>query len=488
MASKKDKLEWEFFEQQGPITNVTCVKGLYDLKPDSRISIQRNDQYDLIVTISGVASDGSDLEPNIEKIDGAFIKKDIIEAQDNESRYVFDNIALDDVNSRLSLTTKKIGYDAILVTSSVTKIKSEEQATILNEWYLGAGVNAIFPRTTSRKITLDDSYIKVREEIDDRNSEMFRESSTSRDFFHVTAKDFSCIVAKAAEGYGPEWSFNYCIEYRSSLGKIPNSDEREAVSEIVSFILGNQLLKIGETAYDAENNIVYQQYQSPWGDNVMSRCQSNSFPPVYIRGGGRDWFALERVLNTLIDPYIEKRASFELKDALWKYWIAGQLPIGVNLPILAGGLEVLTSKILKAHPEIKHYYISFEKFCELISDEIMQISTKIGEHPNSKQILNKIKGASQRSINEKIPLALEQIGLPIKTVEKKAIQARNKMTHSPLGQGDSDDTELIEIVRHTRAYQTLFNRTLLKILGYQENYIDYYTYGHPERDIDIPIE
>ena len=42
------------------------------------------------------------------------------------------------------------------------------------------------------------------------------------------------------------------------------------------------------------------------------------------------------------------------------------------------------------------------------------------------------------------------------------------------------------MINLTNVYKTLFNRIFLKILGYQENYVDYSTLGHPEKNIDEP--
>lgn len=38
----------------------------------------------------------------------------------------------------------------------------------------------------------------------------------------------------------------------------------------------------------------------------------------------------------------------------------------------------------------------------------------------------------------------------------------------------------------TETYRTLINRTILKILGYEMDYIDYYSPGYPKRNIDEP--
>jgi len=170
--------------------------------------------------------------------------------------------------------------------------------------------------------------------------------------------------------------------------------------------------------------------------------------------------------------------------------------LGANLPILSSAVETLADQILKAHPEIKQYYIEYNLFFDLIKDEINSVDNKIETtlgHINPKEkrdaikdsILRKIKGASQRGANEKLKMMFEIIDLPIGVIEKKAITARNKMAHSSLGEISTD--EIKETMRMTRAYETLFHRIFLKTLGYNGNYLDYFTLGHPNRNIKEPI-
>lgn len=313
---------------------------------------------------------------------------------------------------------------------------------------------------------------------------MLRSFGGGNDFIFVKHSDFSFLISKVPKDYGPAWSFNLTIEYRKSFGAIPSTEIRQAVSELVSFIFGSHLLKIGETAYDSSLSIVSQKFQHPWGDNVVNKCEKQGIPPVDI-GDYQDWSIAEILINQLLPEYLNKRKSLALKDALWKFWIAKSLALGTNLPILSSAVESLCEKILKNHPEIKHYYIEYATFIELIKDNLASIETKVSGNPNKDKILNKVRGASQRGANEKLELAFEIIKLPIDKLERKAIKARNKMAHSSLG--EIDDDEIKETTRMTRAYETLFHRLVLKTLGYKNNYIDYYSFGHPSRNIDTPI-
>jgi hypothetical protein len=55
------------------------------------------------------------------------------------------------------------------------------------------------------------------------------------------------------------------------------------------------------------------------------------------------------------------------------------------------------------------------------------------------------------------------------------------MTHGALGNSDDEVRHYIIL---THAYESLFNRVLLKSLGYDGDYIDYSALGHPSLRID----
>jgi len=105
-----------------------------------------------------------------------------------------------------------------------------------------------------------------------------------------------------------------------------------------------------------------------------------------------------------------------------------------------------------------------------------------------KTVINKIENPYNFGVGEKLNMFFNSLDIILEkgSIENEALKSRNKMTHSS-SSIDSDD-KAKEAIRMTRAYETLFNRTLLKILDYNGKYIDYYTIGHPERSLLENIE
>ena len=73
------------------------------------------------------------------------------------------------------------------------------------------------------------------------------------------------------------------------------------------------------------------------------------------------------------------------------------------------------------------------------------------------------------------------IEIDIGKEEKAAIQLRNKMTHS--ARDYSQDEKAYDDLILTRVYEVLFNRIILKLLGYDAYYTDYSLQKSPLKHI-----
>jgi hypothetical protein len=100
------------------------------------------------------------------------------------------------------------------------------------------------------------------------------------------------------------------------------------------------------------------------------------------------------------------------------------------------------------------------------------------------KIMKKILGAFRKGSAEKMEYFYSSIELSIGKKEKSAIALRNKMTHS-YRDYSNEETAHQDVV-YTRIYEMLFNRTILKLLGYNEYYIDYSLQNCPLKHINIP--
>lgn len=483
-------IEWEVMPDED-ITHLIFENGLYGLNSNCIIRFQRDDQYRLVATISGILAHSNDLDIH-EKIKiGGFVPDETVTGRSFNNLYEYRLYGVH-IGGTSNFTPVSMEDTTVRFNSELLVYKIErkyvyphvDQSERLQEWFLSGKPDIfIFPRSTERELKI--SHSRIRAEIDrEQQPTPGNTRGSSRDHLIVKMPTYSIVVAEVIKQYGPEWSHSISIEYKRGTGCIPEAEEREAISELVSFVLGVQLLKVGHSEYDTLHQLLSQSFQSPWGNNIINKCQQRGLAPTSFKSH-EEWLKVETVLNQLLPSYFTLRKSLDLKGVLWKYWLAKEAPIGTNLPILSSALEGLADKVLKSHPEIKHYYIEYDEFNKFMEDEFKAIASKLETHPFKERMLNKIKDASKRGSNEKLDMLFEHLGIVVGKVERKAIKARNKMAHSSMGEISED--EIQKTIRMKRAYETLFHRVFLKLLGYENDYIDYYTLGHPSRDISEPI-
>lgn len=348
----------------------------------------------------------------------------------------------------------------------------------------------IFPRSTQR--TLFQKKVKLRHKIDSDltdNDDWVSDAPSinqgmARDFLFVDTQDYKFIITLVPKQFGPSWSHSLCIEYRREWG-IPDEEIRIAIKEFSSFILGANFISVGYSSFDKSDNYYELSFYNPNVLHPPYSCNHMGLPPVAIHGFTQS-SPIEALFNSLLPTYIELRNKLNLDDVIRKFFVAHETYVGVNLPILSNALEVLAQAIVKLNlNQSPGNYISSKDYLSLIGDEIESISNKIKDVEGSTIIVNKIKGACHLGTNDKMRLMFELLNLKIDKVEKDALKMRNKMAHSTSSKMSDEDS--FELIKMTRAYETLFNRIILKTLGYKGNYVDYYTLGYPERNIDTPI-
>lgn len=476
------RIEWEGFTDKIEIKKIIASESIP--KGAQTIEIWRDDSYKLNGRILGEYDGHSFGYMDKEDIAGTFVPSIEIEGTDYHGTisYKLCHCYIRDISSRVSLDSyPKTNFTANLMLNHVEKKSlTNKKWDLLIEWYLNGPINFLFPRFTERK--LQENFVRKRFDHEERTYPVTERTETNRDFAFIELQDKSFLIQAVPKYYGPKWSNCIGIEYREEWGGIPNEEEREAISEIVSFIFGRQLLNVGYTKFTNMGSPIEEVAKSPWGDNVVSKCQRPSFFPIDI-DSDETWGLIEKVLIQLIPKYLSLRNDLNLKQALWSYWVSLDLPIGVNLPILSAGVETIAKSWFKtSKSKTKGVYLEKKEYDELLASEFNLIEEKLRENVYKQRILNKIKYAFNMSANDRLNFFFSEIDLPIGKTEAKAIEGRNSMAH-----GDIMSDEVEKMVRLTRAFQTLFHRILLKILGYDGDYIDWYTVDCINRNINEPI-
>lgn len=477
-------LEWEFLQDKCEIKNPTIDLPLPGISRNIRI--WRNDEYKIEAEISGQPKSFA-IDAKRDDDAGKVIHSSVIKGTtERGEKYELIGYLSGDVEVQHKIVEG--GPDQGSFTASITlhqvKIIQQENVPVewLTEWYInGIKSSFVLSRSTTRRCS--ETYSREREVLEGK-SEQFNTGEGhygSLDYAFIKCDDFGFIIHTVPNQFGPDWSNNIGLEYRREFGRIPSPEERIAISEIVSFIIGKHLLKVGHTSYDKSGIPIEKVAENPWGDNIRHLCQSAALPPFEL-----DRFAptrkIERELPPLIKKYLELRDSLKLSDVLWRYWIGSELSLGSNIPIMANGIEILIEYWFKSqNSRLKGVYLPKKEFDELTEDAFKIIETNLGNRPYQEKIMNKLRDCFKMSLTDRLKFFFEEIGLPLGKTEHEAIRCRHKMIHSSVEMGREKIEKMIQL---SFAYRCLIHRTVLKILGYTGTYIDYATIGHPEKPID----
>lgn len=478
-------LEWEGLQEAWVIDQIAEAG---DIPIGSeRIKLWRDDQYRVRGELAGTYLDHSELDFHVQP--GTLAQSLVIEGMGKEGYryslckgYLRAHNALHSLKEGVAHTfTSRLEH--FEVTRSFAFHESAPAVRWLTEWYLnGIRFSGVFWQTTERELA--PQYTKARDTTLFKAPEReARSSSADHAFIEYDGKGF--IVQQVPAAIGPSWSKNIGIEYRPEWGGIPEREERIAIAEIVGFVLGRRLLNVGFTEYDELGDPITEMVTSPPTSNVVEMCQANGPTPINIEPHVIGGQKIETILQILVPAYLRLRGPLHLSDGLWRYNLARDLPIGIDLPVLAAAIEGVGAAWFEDHT-VPRYYLDADRYAGLLKEDFARIEAKLQAAgvpgDNISKMMNKLYGAYSTGGNESLYLFFDQVGLTVSKFEKGAIRARNPMAHG----APAMPHYLEKASKLRRAYETLFVRLLLKILKYDGPYIDYSSIGCPPRHIDEP--
>lgn len=275
-----EDLEWEILQKTMIIEKIT--PNINIPKKSLNIVVSRNESYQIRANLTAIQevpitkrSDGEYLRIFHENSPGSSLKTFTIEGNDQfgskielRNCYIYNISSIDGKSNTERIVTLKIAAQEIKIEKD-----SDPKVSWISEWYINGPNKINFPRETVRyRDKESDKTLRKRSTIDisdDDANELFfinfGNSQMNSDFAFIDSKSIKFIIAKVPSNFGPDWSNSMCIEYRKDFCPIPDLEQREAISEIVSFVLGTQLLGVGFTEYDYEGRIIKSVAKSAWG-------------------------------------------------------------------------------------------------------------------------------------------------------------------------------------------------------------------------------
>lgn len=494
-------LEWEPLHHSYEIPRYENLTKILPLG-GKKIVVSRDEEYKIKGLLTGHLENSLPLTPLMKGDTYMPIPRENIKITDFGAEYEIEySIKLNHINS----SPDGVDFEAEMNISHLKRtFNQSEKLCWLTEWFLN-GTDIAYDGSISNE--LEKKYTRIMNKPEDPNLEhsskldvifsdlnvnYSQENSESKGYLFVEFRDENnadkyFTIQSVPDIYGPSWSKNISIEYKGKWW-IPTPEERKKINEIVSFLIGRQLISIGYTKYNKKGKVIEDFVNSPQiseGIHLQELCKSKFYSsPVNTLGDGT-FHNLRIYFRELIPNYLALRDDLNLNEVLGKYWLSKAIPNEAEIIILSASLELLFNSWYNSkNSKSQGNFLSRKKFLEAFSEELDSIKNKLDnvnwQFPDfKKRFYNKIDNSNQMGFNASIHFFFKEIGLNIGEIEKKAIQCRNNPVHGHI----LKTNEVDELIKMTLAYRTLVNRTILKILGYKREYIDYY------RAIDpIPVE
>lgn len=461
-----NNIEWEILQEEKIFHNhLWNFEFPFEMPKIKHILIKRDEIYNIVINIE--CESNQKLPDEIgEHIDSIKIcNKYSSETYVLKNCHLFENIiSIENYYGTFSLklTTTSILFDS----------KNNNEIGWIKEWYLNGPYNhTIFPRTTtySKKEIYNkefDNPVPELQTVKKFEIETNKLSSTSMNYmFCKLNDDENIIISLVPNKMNPNWSNNISIQY-SSKKQIMDKNLRRDIENIISFILGRKLIKIGESQYDHYGNKIKETILNPSIDkklNIKNICESkDNFPiPLYYYTGDFN----ESIIADIINSFIINKETLDFSSMFTNYWSSTFLPSESKIILLAASLESLMNNWFKSeNPKHDTVIIEKSKYKKLIKDIKPLILETFKEN---QQIINNFNQLNKLSINKSMELFFEELNIELGDVEKDTILSRNKLVP-----GNYIDTKTFEdIIIYSKIYHIILNRAILILLDYDGDYI-----------------
>ncbi|WP_296789795.1 hypothetical protein [uncultured Methanobrevibacter sp.] len=458
------KFEWEFLQEDLDLSTNYVLKSNLEISSFESCYLKRDGDYNLIFEIIGNINRESydKLQENANVVHFLF---------ENDEECIILNFCI--LHNRLISFNKDTGYKEV----TEFKVKHVERTyknnlntvDCIKEFYLNSvRYKDIFSRVTN--YYKDEKFLKVREWEEDKLNELkgISPKMSAGDHLLLDLDEFSFILQDIRE-FGPKWSNKLCIEYQRQFN-IPSEEIRQKNREILSFLLGKHLIKVGETYFDNQNRIIKEIAMLPSFSpriNLKEACKRIEVPAISPNNFPM-FNPLEKDLSRLIDAYLSEN-EIDLSYVLEYMTFSTTIPTEHEIIVIGGCLDELADIWFNSSKsDSVGELIKKDEFDILLKECLPIINEKLVNHPD---VFKNIHEGYKITGYQKVKKFLDEVGISQGNAEKKARGYRNISAH---GHEMSDETRL-KMIYLTDVYRTFLNRIILKILGF-EVYFDLTNY------------
>ncbi|EHU2214570.1 hypothetical protein A1E08_RS06070 [Acinetobacter baumannii] len=266
--------------------------------------------------------------------------------------------------------------------------------------------------------------------------------------------------------------------------KVIAEEIKEKIREALSFLFGRKLIFIGSSKFTLDAFLIGYKAVTPYliSDKIFSEPSS---PPC-------DFFEMPEghtipifkylFIETFITKFVEEYEDKNIEHIMWMYWHSFYAPIHSASGSFGAIIEFILSKVdIEKNLISKSIFTPFRK--KVIEDfQTFYIESGIEDEDVNRIMISKINDLNRLPIAKMTERSFQRLGVTISDFEKSLWQKRHDSAHGNITDGDIDS-----LIRGVHAFMSVCNRSILKFLDLSDNYIDYFNYDYPVKNIDEPL-
>lgn len=210
--------------------------------------------------------------------------------------------------------------------------------------------------------------------------------------------------------------------------------------------------------------------QNPQSVNIRKVCQlcNQEIVPVHVYGD--DSLNFKETMEALLPVYLHSEMREAIHTTLPLYWSSFILYVDNAIPVISSAIEALQKSwfALEENQSAAVYYPKAE-FRKVRKQLIDILDAQLEESPYKNAVKNKVDQLNMMSVRDRNTLFFEQLGIEYGEREVRAVRMRNVFAHGDTNGGKQVD-EMIDAIK---VLQMLYAKSVLKILGYEGDYIDW---------------
>jgi hypothetical protein len=260
----------------------------------------------------------------------------------------------------------------------------------------------------------------------------------------------------------------------------PTEEFRDKVRRCLSFCLGMYLVYLGSSWLDDTSHLIWFEAVSAY--SLRGRAMELPPTPPSPLGTRWQWEINREILTRMVNAIYRKYEDLNFGVVSWAYWHA----VAASPHIAAVHYGAALESLLRAYSKVESLsrtqqildlgqWQTLRKNLELCLDQV-DITPEI-----RRIFKNKIQNLNSRSQHSSGKDLVDKLALRLSARERAAYDSRHESAHG------KDDEVDVEWIRDLKIMRIRFHRILLSMTQAHDSYYDYFTLGHPVRNLQDPI-